>query len=294
MLILGKDTMKDPALGYARTFVRQVEDCLGLALERGVKIVTNAGGLNPAGLAEKLREVARGLGLDPQIAHVEGDDLRAARAWYDGALTANAYLGGFGIAARPRPAAPTSSSPAGSPTPRWWSARRSPTSAGRPTSYDELAGAVVAGHVLECGTQATGGNFSGFRSLPHTGAAAGLPAGRDRRRRLLRDHQARRHRRRGHRRHRHCPAGLRDPVDPLPRPRRHDPARHGRARAGRPGPGGDHRRPRRGPARAAQGLRQRARRLPQHRRARADRARHRGQGRLGARAARPRRCRRRP
>ena len=78
MLILGKDTMKDPTLGYARTFVRQVEDCLGLALERGVKIVSNAGGLNPAGLADRLREVARGLGLDPAIAHVEGDDLRPA------------------------------------------------------------------------------------------------------------------------------------------------------------------------------------------------------------------------
>src|SRR4051812_16158907 len=58
MLILGKDTLKDPQLGYARTFVRQLEDCLGLALERGVKIVSNAGGLNPAGLADKVREVA--------------------------------------------------------------------------------------------------------------------------------------------------------------------------------------------------------------------------------------------
>ena len=47
MLILGKDAMKDPSLGYARTHVRQVEDCLGLALERGVSIVTNAGGLEP-------------------------------------------------------------------------------------------------------------------------------------------------------------------------------------------------------------------------------------------------------
>ena len=66
MLILGKDQLKDPTLGYARTFVRQVEDCLGLALESGVKIVSNAGGLNPAGLADKLREVAQGLGLDPR------------------------------------------------------------------------------------------------------------------------------------------------------------------------------------------------------------------------------------
>jgi hypothetical protein len=75
MLILGRDRMKDPSLGYARTFVRQLEDCLGLALERGVRIVANAGGLNPAGLAERVREVASGLGLAPVVAHVEGDDL---------------------------------------------------------------------------------------------------------------------------------------------------------------------------------------------------------------------------
>ena len=90
MLILGKDQLKDPSLGYARTFVRQLEDCLGLALERGVRIVANAGGLNPAGLAGRLREVARGLGLDAAIAHVEGDDVRDL-GLVEGALTANAY-----------------------------------------------------------------------------------------------------------------------------------------------------------------------------------------------------------
>ncbi len=172
MLILGKDTMKDPSLGYARTFVRQVEDCLGLALEKGVRIVSNAGGLNPAGLADKLREVARGLGLDARIAHVEGDDLRSMS--FDGALTANAYLGGFGIAAALRQGADivvtgrvTDASLVVGPAVAHfgWT----------PTSYDELAGAVVAGHVLECGTQATGGNFSGFRTLPHTGRPLGFP-----------------------------------------------------------------------------------------------------------------------
>jgi hypothetical protein len=176
MLILGKDTMKDPSLGYARTFVRQVEDCLGLALESGVKIVTNAGGLNPAGLAGRLREVATGLGLDPAIAHVEGDDLRdrATELGFGGALTANAYLGGFGIAAALAAGADvvvtgrvTDASLVVGPAVAHfgWT----------PTSYDELAGAVVAGHVLECGTQATGGNFSGFRSLPHTGRPLGFP-----------------------------------------------------------------------------------------------------------------------
>jgi Acyclic terpene utilisation family protein AtuA len=173
MLILGRDTMKDASLGYARTFVRQVEDCLGLALERGVRIVSNAGGLNPAGLADKVREVAKGLGLDVAVAHVEGDDVRAVGEWPD-ALTANAYLGGFGIAVALRGGADvvvtgrvTDASlvvGAGAAEFGWG-----------PTSYDELAGAVVAGHVLECGAQATGGNFSGFRSLPHTGKPLGFP-----------------------------------------------------------------------------------------------------------------------
>ena len=176
MLILGKDTMKDPSLGYARTFVRQVEECLGDALERGITIVSNAGGLNPAALADKLREVARGLGLDPAIAHVEGDDLRG-HAISEGALTANAYLGGFGIAAALTQGADivvtgrvTDASLVVGPAVAHfgWS----------PTQYDELAGAVVVGHVLECGTQATGGNFSGFLSLPlqeQAGAPLGFP-----------------------------------------------------------------------------------------------------------------------
>ncbi len=172
MLILGRDTMKDASLGYAKTFVRQLEDGLGLALERGVRIVSNAGGLNPAGLADKVREVAHGLGLDVAVAHVEGDDLRSLG--FEGALTANAYLGGFGIAAALTAGADvvvtgrvTDASLVVGPAVahHGWT----------PTSYDELAGAVVAGHVLECGTQATGGNFSGFRTLRHDGRPLGFP-----------------------------------------------------------------------------------------------------------------------
>src|SRR4051794_20277651 len=77
MLILGRDQLRDASLGYARTFDRQVEDCLGLSLERGVKIVANAGGLNPAGLAAKLDEIATAQGLSPAIAYVDGDDVRS-------------------------------------------------------------------------------------------------------------------------------------------------------------------------------------------------------------------------
>src|SRR5213083_2763485 len=74
MLILFRSRLSKPETGYATTFVRQLEDCFGLAVERGVRIVSNAGGLNPAGLAARVREVATGLGLEVSVAHVEGDD----------------------------------------------------------------------------------------------------------------------------------------------------------------------------------------------------------------------------
>jgi hypothetical protein len=100
MLILGRDRMKDANRGYAKTFLRQLEENLELAKENGVKIVANAGGLNPAGLADALRELADKLGLDVKIAHVEGDDLvaRAEELQFGKPLTANAYLGAWGIA----------------------------------------------------------------------------------------------------------------------------------------------------------------------------------------------------
>ncbi|MFF9770627.1 acyclic terpene utilization AtuA family protein [Streptomyces sp. NPDC014636] len=158
MLILGRDRLKDPSAGYARTFLRQLEDCLGLAHERGVKIVTNAGGLNPAGLAAAVRDLAGRLGLPVRVAHVEGDDL-AGR--HPGTLAAHAYLGGFGIAECLRAGADIVV------TGRVTDAAlvTGPAAAHfgwRPGEHDRLAGAVVAGHVLECGAQATGGNYAFF------------------------------------------------------------------------------------------------------------------------------------
>src|SRR6202165_473757 len=75
MLILWKSRLKDPEAGYATTFLRQMEEVAGLAIDRGVKIVANAGGLNPAGLARKLRELLERLGLRASVAHIDGDDL---------------------------------------------------------------------------------------------------------------------------------------------------------------------------------------------------------------------------
>jgi hypothetical protein len=159
MLILGRDRLKDPGAGYARTFLRQLEECLALAHERGVRIVTNAGGRNPAGLAAAVRELADRLGIPVRVAHVEGDDLTAA---HPGSLAAHAYLGGFGIAACLREGADVVV------TGRVTDAAlvTGPAAAHfgwAPTDHGRLAGAVVAGHVLECGAQATGGNYAFFQ-----------------------------------------------------------------------------------------------------------------------------------
>nr|WP_285439270.1 acyclic terpene utilization AtuA family protein [Streptomyces sp. ISL-100] len=155
MLILGRDRLKDPRLGYAKTFLRQLEENLGHAQERGVRIVANAGGLNPGALADAVRELAGRVGVPVRVAHVEGDSLPLPQ----GALTANAYLGGGGIAqclgagadvvvtGRVTDAALVTGPAA------WWFGWG-------PEEYDRLAGAVAAGHVLECGTQATAGNYA--------------------------------------------------------------------------------------------------------------------------------------
>src|SRR3954452_9166213 len=73
MLILGRDRLKNPDLGYAKTFLNQMRDALRSALDRGVKLVSNAGGLNPLGLAEALRQLAP----DARIGVVTGDDVTA-------------------------------------------------------------------------------------------------------------------------------------------------------------------------------------------------------------------------
>jgi Acyclic terpene utilisation family protein AtuA len=185
MLLLWKARQRDPEGGYALSFLAQMQDVLATCLDRGIKIVVNAGGLNPAGLAAKLRELAALAGLRPSVAHVEGDDLLArlpelqARG-HDFAhlatglplagsgvepLTANAYLGGWGITQALRSGADvvicgrvTDASLVVGPA-AWafdWAQ----------DDWDALAGAVTAGHIIECGTQATGGNYCFFTEIP--------------------------------------------------------------------------------------------------------------------------------
>jgi hypothetical protein len=166
MLILGRDRMKNPGGGYAKTFLAQLEECLGTARDRDVRIVVNAGGLNPAGLAEAVRALAERLGVPTAVAHVEGDDLRGRAGELDlgSPLTANAYLGAWGIVECLNAGADvvvtgrvTDASVVVGPAAAHFGWARD--------DYDRLAGAVVAGHVIECGAQATGGNYAFFTEV---------------------------------------------------------------------------------------------------------------------------------
>ena len=175
MLILGRDRTKHPDRGYAKTFLTQLEECLGLAHDRGVRIVANAGGLNPAGLADAVRALAERVGIPARVAHIDGDNLapRAKELGLGAPLTANAYLGAWGIVDCLNSGADvvvtgrvTDASVTVGPAAAHFGWNR--------TDYHQLAGAVVAGHVIECGIQATGGNFSFFSEVPDL-TYAGFP-----------------------------------------------------------------------------------------------------------------------
>ena len=183
MLVLAKNLSRDNGAGYARTFVMQMEQVMGQCLDRGIKVVSNAGGLTPDRCAGAVAGVAAKLGLNPVIAYVEGDNLlpRLAELRASGVdlanmdtgeplgerpvLTANAYLGGWGIAEALARGADivitgrvTDAALALGPAAWHHGWRRD--------DWDALAGAVVAGHVIECGAQATGGNFAFFTEVP--------------------------------------------------------------------------------------------------------------------------------
>jgi hypothetical protein len=179
--------------GYVPGFLDQLRPHLGVLADRGTKVVVNAGGLDPAGMAAAVRELARAAGADLRVAHVEGDDLLARlpelhaqghgmehldsgaplKDWALTPVAANAYLGGFGIAAALTAGADvvicgrvTDASLVVGPA-VWWHGWA-------PDDWDALAGAVVAGHLVECGPHSTGGNFSGFRAVPGM-TAPGFP-----------------------------------------------------------------------------------------------------------------------
>ncbi len=185
MAILFSHKMKKPETGYVPTFLKQMEQVMGECLDKGIKIVSNAGGLNPAGLAKELQKIAETLGIHPKIAYIEGDDLMPRLADLQGKgedfrhldkglalkdsrsmpITANAYLGGWGIAEALTQGADiviggriADASLVVGPAAWWFDWKRQ--------DWDKLAGAAVAGHVIECGCQATGGNYSFIDEVP--------------------------------------------------------------------------------------------------------------------------------
>ena len=185
LMILLKDRMKDPSLGYARTFLRQLEEVAAVCKARGIRIVVNAGGLNPAGCAEAARVLYAKLGVKALVAHIEGDDLLPKledlqrrgvplthldkgiplSALEAPVLSANAYLGGWGIVAALDKGAdlvicPRVTDAALTLGPAAWKF------GWRRDDWDKLAAGVVAGHIIECGAQCTGGNYSFFQEIP--------------------------------------------------------------------------------------------------------------------------------
>lgn len=187
MFLLHKARSRDPEAGYATTFLRQAEEVLVDVAERGIRVVVNAGGLNPRGLAAKLEALVDRLGVNLKIAAVDGDDIRDRVETFvaEGErfvnidtdqelasmtaplVTAHAYLGGWGICAALEAGADivvtgrvTDASLVVGPAAWWFGWGRE--------DFDQLAGAVAAGHVIECGPQATGGNFAFFTELGGT------------------------------------------------------------------------------------------------------------------------------
>jgi hypothetical protein len=184
MLILSRIQAKAPGGGYARTFVTQMEQVMGQCLDKGIKVVTNAGGLNPEGCADAVQQVADRLGLAPKVAYVGGDDLSKRLAELIGSgnrfnhldtgepldnladriVTANAYIGCWGIVEALSQGADivvtgraTDAAVVAGPAAWHHQWKRD--------DWDQLAGAIVAGHVIECGAQATGGNYSFFTEV---------------------------------------------------------------------------------------------------------------------------------
>ncbi len=183
MSVLGRVRAKKPEEGYARDFTDWVwKDNLAAIKSKRVRIVTNAGGVNPHACRARMEKLAAEAGLSFRIAVVEGDDLmarlpdfasRAEKEMFSGAafpepknvLSANAYLGAFPIARARAEGADVvitgrvvdSALTLGPLVHEFgWTAER----------YDELASGSLAGHVIECGAQATGGLFTDWEDVP--------------------------------------------------------------------------------------------------------------------------------
>ena len=172
-------------LGYVGTFLKQVRDVAATCFQRGIKIVSNAGGLNPKGMAIEVEKILAELGVPAKVAYIDGDDLLdnlenlqgqgeaftnldtgvALADAHQKVLTANVYFGGWGIKEALDQGAdivicPRVTDAALVIGPAAWKFNW------RRNDYDALAGALAAGHIIECGAQCCGGNYSFFEEVP--------------------------------------------------------------------------------------------------------------------------------
>ena len=171
--------------GYVGTFLKQIKDVAETCKKNNIKIVTNAGGLNPSSMANEIINILKEMSIDLKVAYIDGDDLmpRLEQLKDQGEtfvnidkntnldstehnlLTANAYLGAWGIKEALDEGAdivvcPRVTDAAVVIGPAAWKFKW------KRTDFDELAGALAAGHIIECGCQATGGNYSFFEEVP--------------------------------------------------------------------------------------------------------------------------------
>ena len=185
MSILYNQKQERESGGYVGTFLKQLREILTTCKEKNIKIVSNAGGLNPSGMAEAVVNIAAELGLDIKVAYIDGDDLIPymndlqdkgetfvnmdngvpLASTKNPILTANVYLGAWGIKEALDQNAdvvvcPRVTDAAIVMGPAAWKFNW------QRSDYDALAGALTAGHIIECGAQATGGNYSFFQEVP--------------------------------------------------------------------------------------------------------------------------------
>ena len=172
--------------GYARDFVTQMRDVMATALERGVTIISNAGGARPRSCAEALLAAASESGLSPTIGVVEGDDVldqlsgwardgvdlynmddgRPFESIADRVISANAYFGAAPVVEALNQGAQIVVT--GRVTDTGITVAPMIHHFGwQPDDFDKIASGIVAGHILECGAQAAGGNFTDWREVPN-------------------------------------------------------------------------------------------------------------------------------
>ena len=184
-ILFSQKMQRGEKAGYVGTFMKQLKEIANTCAEKNIKIVSNAGGLNPKSMAEDVEEMLKAMSLDLKVAYIDGDDLMprldelkssgeklnnidTGEGFFEQnmpPLSANAYLGCWSIKEALDKGAdivicPRVTDAAVVMGPAAWKYNWNKN------DFDKLAGALAAGHIIECGAQATGGNYSFFHEVP--------------------------------------------------------------------------------------------------------------------------------